>query len=82
LPTPESVRTLCDQSAEEVTAYVATLDAAALQRQPQGLPLTVWQTLLHLVNHGTDHRAQVLRALHDFDAPTFEQDLLFYVMGR
>jgi uncharacterized damage-inducible protein DinB len=44
------------------------------------MPLTIWQTLLHLVNHGTDHRAQVLRALHDFGAETFDQDLVFYYL--
>lgn len=81
-PTPESARALCENTAEEVAAYVAALDEAALQRQPQGLPTTVWQTLLHLVNHGTDHRAQILRALHDFGADTFDQDLAFYFMGR
>jgi uncharacterized damage-inducible protein DinB len=81
-PTRASVRALCEAAAADVTAYVATLDDSALARQPQGLPLTVWQTLLHLVNHGTDHRAQVLRALHDFGAPTFDQDFVFYFTRR
>jgi uncharacterized damage-inducible protein DinB len=35
--------------------------------------------LLHVANHGTDHRAQLLRALHDFGAPTFDQDLILYL---
>lgn len=80
--TRDAVRTICEQSASEVTAYAAALDDAALAVQPKGLPLTVWQTLLHLVNHGTDHRAQVLRALHDLGAPTFDQDYVFHVLGR
>ncbi len=80
--TRDAVRTICEQSAREVTAYAAALDDAALAVQPKGLPLTVWQTLLHLVNHGTDHRAQVLRALHDFGAPTFDQDYVFHVLRR
>ncbi|MEO1288577.1 MAG: DinB family protein [Chloroflexota bacterium] len=37
-----------------------------------------WQILVHMVNHGTDHRAQILRILHDFGAPSFDQDLLGY----
>lgn len=41
--------------------------------------LSVWQVLLHIVNHGTDHRAQVLRALHDLGAATTAQDYIFYV---
>jgi uncharacterized damage-inducible protein DinB len=32
-----------------------------------------------MVNHGTDHRAQVLRSLHDFGAPTFNQDLIIHL---
>jgi uncharacterized damage-inducible protein DinB len=67
----EKTRTLLD--------YVAGLDEATLQSTPPEMNLTVWQVLLHLVNHGTDHRSQVLRALHDLGAPTFEQDFIFYV---
>ncbi len=39
-----------------------------------------WQVLLHVVNHGTDHRAQVLRVLHDLGAPTFDQDLMGHLV--
>jgi hypothetical protein len=35
-----------------------------------------------MVNHGTDHRAQILRVLHDFDAPTFDQDLIIHLWFR
>ena len=80
--TRESAHAICRQSAEEVTAYAETLDEADLQRRPPDMPLTIWQTLLHLVNHGTDHRAQVLHALHRLGAPTFDQDLVFYLMSR
>lgn len=80
--TPESVRAICDRSAQELTAFAAGLSEADLLRTPQGMPLTIWQTLLHLVNHGTDHRAQVLHALHELGAPTFDQDLVYYWMRR
>jgi uncharacterized damage-inducible protein DinB len=76
----DSVRLICDKAAADVMAYAAGLDDAAMQEQPHGMPALVWQVLLHLVNHGTDHRAQVLRALHDFGAPTIEQDLIYYFM--
>ncbi len=39
---------------------------------------TLWQIMLHVVNHGTDHRAQMLRILHDFGAPTFENDMIIH----
>lgn len=36
------------------------------------------QMLIHVVNHGTDHRSQMLRMIHDCGGETFEQGLSFY----
>jgi uncharacterized damage-inducible protein DinB len=41
--------------------------------------LIVWQVLLHVANHGTDHRAQILRLLNDLGVKTTSQDYIFYV---
>ncbi len=41
--------------------------------------LVLWQVLLHVVNHGTDHRAQLLRLLNDLGVKTTSQDYIFYV---
>ena len=41
--------------------------------------LFVWQVLLHVANHGTDHRAQILRLLNDLGVKTTSQDYIFYV---
>mgnify|MGYP001306729285 CR=1 FL=1 len=41
-----------------------------------------WEILVHVVNHGTDHRAQVLPILHRLSAPTFEQDLMIYLWDK
>jgi uncharacterized damage-inducible protein DinB len=41
--------------------------------------LILWQVLLHVVNHGTDHRAQLLRLLNDLGVKTGPQDYIFYV---
>jgi uncharacterized damage-inducible protein DinB len=41
--------------------------------------LKVWQVLLHVLNHGTDHRAQTLSTLHSLGAPTFPQDYVIYL---
>lgn len=40
--------------------------------------LLLWQILLHIANHGTDHRAQILRLLHDVGVRTGPQDYVFY----
>lgn len=41
--------------------------------------LYLWQVLLHVVNHGTDHRAQILRLINDLRVRTAPQDYVFYV---
>ena len=41
-----------------------------------------WQILLHVVNHGTDHRAQILARLHELGAQTIEQDLILHLWAK
>lgn len=35
--------------------------------------------LLHVVNHGTDHRAQILAMIHQMGGATVEQDILDFI---
>ncbi|NPV74861.1 MAG: hypothetical protein HPY59_00655 [Anaerolineae bacterium] len=81
-PTRQSAYHLWQAGAQEWAAYAGALDEASLLYISPGMPGPAWQVLLHVVNHGTDHRAQVLRALHDFGAPTFDQDLIFHLWAR
>ncbi len=41
-----------------------------------------WEILLHMVNHGTDHRAQILARLHELGAATIEQDLMLHLWAK
>ena len=78
-PTCKSTIVLWDIIRMQVLEYLDSLDEDDLEIIPPGMKGPVWQVLLHLINHSTDHRAQVLRALHDLGAPTFNQDLIFYL---
>ena len=78
-PTASSVFALWDPIAREFCDLVNGLDDDQLLHVPTGMNEPSWQVILHVVNHGTDHRAQVLRSLHDFGAPTFNQDLIIHL---
>lgn len=52
----------------------------ALPHREMEADSTVGEILLHLFNHATDHRAQILAGLHyGFKVRTVEQDLLFFL---
>jgi uncharacterized damage-inducible protein DinB len=63
--------------------YLDNLEDDMLSDKPfvddEDKDLIVWQVLLHVVNHGTDHRAQLLRSLNDLGLKTTSQDFIFYV---
>jgi uncharacterized damage-inducible protein DinB len=65
--------------------YLGTLSDDMLPTKPIVLEdtadMTVWQALWHVVNHATDHRAQVLRLLNDMGIETGAQDYVFHVLG-
>lgn len=74
------VRTALDQLTEADMARMVTYQVRRIDPVERLFEATtaVWQILLHVINHGTDHRSQMLRILHDFGAPTFEQDAVIY----
>lgn len=83
-----SIRPEWDAVRERVLAYVTSLTQAELEAtisvafpgqyaEPQRARR--WEVLLHMVNHGTDHRAQILARLHELGAKTVEQDLVLYL---
>jgi uncharacterized damage-inducible protein DinB len=80
----EQIRSCWDQVEQSLRAYLAKLEDDMLFTRPIQEPeedrnLMVWQVLIHVVNHGTDHRAQILRLLHDSGIKTTSQDYIFYV---
>lgn len=80
----DTIRSHWDKVEENIRAYLASLRDEMLFTKPIKEPeedqiLVLWQVLLHVANHATDHRAQLLRALHDLDVETKYQDYIFYV---
>jgi uncharacterized damage-inducible protein DinB len=79
-----NIRAHWDNVEQTMRAYLAELRDDQLLTTPIKEPeedkeLIVWQVLLHVVNHGTDHRAQLLRLLNDLGVKTTSQDYIFYV---
>jgi len=80
----ESIRAHWDRVERKMRDYLAELRDDMLFDKPIEEPeedkdLILWQVLLHVVNHGTDHRAQLLRLLNDLGVKTTSQDYIFYV---
>jgi uncharacterized damage-inducible protein DinB len=78
------IRTHWDRLEQRMRKYLAELRDDMLFDQPIQEPeedkdLIVWQVLLHVANHGTDHRAQILRLLNDLGLETMYQDYIFHV---
>jgi uncharacterized damage-inducible protein DinB len=80
----DAIRAFLDKAEKNSRAYLAELQDDMLFSKPIKEPeedkdLIVWQVLLHVANHATDHRAQLLRVLHDLGVETKSQDYIFYI---
>jgi len=78
-----------DELRAEAMAYVNSLSEADLDSvihwelpaRKLSAENACWEILLHVANHATDHRAQILAMLNQhFDIDTPEQDMLFYLL--
>ena len=79
----QTIRAHWDNVERNMRAYLAQLRDDMLFEKPfadgEDKDLVLWQVLLHVANHGTDHRAQILRLLNDVGVKTAPQDYIFYV---
>jgi uncharacterized damage-inducible protein DinB len=77
------IRAYWDSVEQKMRNYLDNLQDNMLNDKPfaddEDKDLVLWQVLLHVVNHGTDHRAQLLRSLNDLGYKTTSQDFIFYV---
>jgi len=77
------IRSYWDHVEHKMHSYLEALQDDMLNDKPfaegEDENLILWQVLLHIVNHGTDHRAQLLRSINDLGLKTTSQDFIFYV---
>jgi uncharacterized damage-inducible protein DinB len=78
----DAIRAHWDTVEQMMRTYLATLQDSMLLQKPfnegEDKDLILWQVLLHVGNHGTDHRAQLLMLLNDLGVKTGPQDFVFY----
>ena len=77
-----TIRMQWDAVEQRMRDYLADLRDDMLFDKPfpdgEDKDLILWQVLLQVANHGTDHRAQLLRLLNDLGVKTVSQDYIFY----
>ncbi|MDX1664391.1 MAG: DinB family protein [Candidatus Promineifilaceae bacterium] len=81
----EAMRAHWDGVEQRMRDYLERLRDDMLFEKPltgEDENLYLWQILLHVVNHGTDHRAQILRLLNDMGLQTEYQDYVFYAYAN
>ena len=87
-PTRAKIRAYWDEVLERQQRVLAALtDEQVNQLVPLSLggatvDVPLWKLMLHVINHGTDHRAQVLALLHQVGVKGFPQDLVFFLAPR
>ena len=76
------IRSQWDVVEQHMRDYLSKLRDEMLLEKPfaegEDKDLILWQALIQVANHGTDHRAQLLRLLNDMGVKTVSQDYIFY----
>jgi len=88
-PHRDAIRTKWREIEAQVRGYINQLSEEKLHEQFSYATLNgnshqqgVGEVLLHVVNSGTDNRAQIIAMMHLLGAPTVEHGLIFYLRER
>ena len=73
---PADLRAAWQSEWPQLHAWIATLGGDDLERRFDGVPL--WQMLLHVANHGTQHRSEAAALLTDLGRSPGDLDLIDY----
>ena len=80
--TRAGAREAFENTAKDLSDHVSIVTVDALTKGTDKVEQPQWQILLHLANHGTDHRATVLQQLNEFGVETFAQDFVIWLWNR
>ncbi len=88
-PTRAAIRARWDEVEAEWRAFGETLTDDLLEQTFTFRSITedklktqfIWEGVTQILNHATDHRAQILALIHQVGGATLEQDFIFYVWG-
>jgi uncharacterized damage-inducible protein DinB len=87
--TRETIRAKWDETEAFIRDYISQLTPDELMSEvkppfwePNKPANKVYEAMLQVANHSTDHRAQTFAALHQLGGPSAPQDLLFYLFDR
>lgn len=80
--TRAQAREVFENVAKDLVDIASTLTEADLNSPNDKINQPRWQVWLHLVNHGTDHRATILQQLNEFGVETFAQDFVIWLWER
>ena len=85
----ESLRRAYAESHAGLGSLLDSVDEAGLERafdyvdtQGKAQSRVLWQTMLHVVNHGTHHRAETAMMLTELGEPPRQLDYVFYELER
>jgi uncharacterized damage-inducible protein DinB len=84
-PTVDALRARWNEESQHLSAFLDTLSDEDLQRTmapPPNPPETLGQQLLHVFNHGTQHRSEAALLLTDLGHSPGNMDLLPYINAR
>ncbi|MFZ4814079.1 MAG: DinB family protein [Phototrophicaceae bacterium] len=86
IPTRDALTVAWGAVKAQQWGYLNTVTAEALAENrhytsTEGEPFVspTWGILLHVINHATDHRAQILAMIHTLGGRTIPQDFITYI---